>query len=112
LNDIKIIKLINQKVKKMVSGKKRGPDSRQPTGPRRKDGSRRLLDSKIEEINSQESLLLFLFVANCSKILAEPMVEMIWEFMEFLKSHGYYIVNEKEVFCVPFSHLVCKADLK
>ena len=92
--------------------KKRGPASGQPTGPQRKDRSRRLLDSKIAEIKSQQSLLLFLFVANCSKILTEPMVEMLWEFMEFLGSHGYSIVSEREIFCIPFSHLVCVADLK
>lgn len=97
----------------MRNKKKRGPDSRQPKDPQRKDeNSKRLLDSKIAEVKSQESLLLFLFVANCSKILTEPMVEMIWEFMEFLKSHGYNIVNQKEIFCIPFSHLVCVADLK
>ena len=96
----------------MASEKKRGPDSRQPTGPQRKAEAKRLLDSKIAETKSQESLLLFLFVANCSKLLTEPMVEMLWEFMEFLKAHGYNIVNEKEIFCVPFSRLVCVADLK
>ncbi|GAI42689.1 unnamed protein product [marine sediment metagenome] len=96
----------------MKDKKKRGPVSLQPTGPKRKAEAKRLLDSKIAEVKSQQSLLLFLFVANCSKILTEPMVEMLWEFMEFLKSHGYHIVNDREVFCVPFSHLACKADLK
>ncbi|MBA7679936.1 hypothetical protein ES703_88242 [subsurface metagenome] len=97
----------------MRNEKKRGPGSRQPTGPRRKDENlNRRLDSKIREVESQESLLLFLFVANCSEILPEPMVKLLWEFMEFLKSNGYLIVNEKEVFCIPFSHLVRKKDLK
>ncbi|GAH92985.1 unnamed protein product [marine sediment metagenome] len=96
----------------MKDEKKRGPDSRQPTGPQRKAEAKRLFDSKIAEIKSQASLLLFLFVADHSKILTEPMVQMIWDFMEFLRSHGYHIVNEKEVFCVPFSHLACMADLK
>jgi len=97
----------------MRKEKKRGPESGLPTGPQRKDENlKRLLDSKIAEIKSQESLLLFLFVANRSEILREPMVELIWEFMEFLKSNGYLIINEKEVFCIPFSHLVRKKDLK
>ncbi|MBA7657452.1 hypothetical protein ES703_65390 [subsurface metagenome] len=96
----------------MASEKKRGPDSRQPTGPKRKAEAKRLLDSKIKDVQSQGSLLLFLFADNYSKILTEPMVEMLWEFMEFLKAHGYHIVNQKEIFCVPFSHLVCVADLK
>jgi len=80
--------------------------------PKRKDKAERLFEFREKELKSQESLLLFLFVANHSEILAEPMVELIWNFMEFLKSNGYYIVNEKEVFCFPFSKLVCKGDLK
>ncbi len=96
----------------MSNEKKRGPLNGEPRDPQRKNESKRLLNSKVAEIESQESLLLFLFVANYSKILTEPMVELIWDFMEFLKSHGYYIINEKEVFCVPLSHLVRKKDLK
>jgi len=96
----------------MRNEKKRGPGTRKPSGPQRLVETKRLLDSKIAEIKSQESLLLFLFVGYRSGILTEPMVELIWEFMEFLKSGGYYIVNEKEVFCVPFSHLVKEKDLK
>jgi hypothetical protein len=92
--------------------KKKGPAARKPIGPKRKAEAKRRLDSKIREIKSQESLLLFLFVENCPKILTEPMIGLIWEFMEFLKSHGYYTINEKEVFCFPFSKLVCKKDLK
>lgn len=97
----------------MRNEKKRGPESGLPTGPQRKNElSKRLLDSKIREVESQESLLLFLFVENCPKILTEPMIELVWNFMEFLKSNGYLIINEKEVFCVPLSHLVRKKDLK
>lgn len=102
-----------REVEKMGNEKKRGPESLRPTGPQRKDENlKRRLDSKIREVQSQESLLLFLFVENYSKILTEPMVKLAWEFMEFLKAHGYYIINEKEVFCVPLSHLVREKDLK
>lgn len=97
----------------MRNEKKSGPPSNEPRGPQRKDQSlKRRLDSKIADVKSQESLLLFLFVQNCSEILTEPMIELAWDFMEFLKSNGYYIVNEKEVFCVPFSHFVRKKDLR
>jgi len=92
--------------------KKRGAETRQATAPKRKAEAKRLFDFKLREIESQESLLLFLFVANHSKILTEPMIELIWNFMEFLKSEGYQIVNEKEVFCFPFSKLVCKGGLR
>ena len=96
----------------MRDEKKRGPDNCKPTSPQRKAEAKRQLDSKIAEIESQDSLLLFLFVENCSKILTEPMVELVWDFLEFLRFNDYYIVNGKEVFCVPFSHLVRKRDLK
>lgn len=97
----------------MGNEKKSGPPSNEPRGPQRKDESlQRQLDSKIRDVESQESLLLFLFVENYSKILTEPMIQVVWDFMEFLRSHGYHIVNGEEVFCVPFSHLVCKKNLK
>lgn len=96
----------------MRNEKKRGLANCPSTSPQRRLETKRQLDSKIAEIKSQESLLLFLFVENCPKILTEPMIELVWEFMEFLRSHGYFIVNEREVFCVPFGKLACKADLK
>ncbi len=96
----------------MKDQRKKGPAADVQTGPKRKDESERLFDSKVKEIKSQESLLLFLFVENHSKILTDSMIELIWNFMEFLKSNGYHIVNEKEVFCVPFSHLVVAENLK
>lgn len=92
---------------------KRGPGEVKQPGPQRMtEKAKRLFDSKVKEIKSQESLLLFLFVENQSKILTEPMIELIWNFMEFLKSNGYYIVNGKEVFCFPASKLVRLKDLK
>jgi len=95
-----------------MKGKKEGSGTHKPTDPKRKDESERLFKFREKEVKSQESLLLFLFASSQPKILEEPMVELIWNFMEFLKSNGYYIVNEKEVFCFPFSKLVRKGDLK
>lgn len=92
--------------------KKKEPVARKLTGSKRMTQVERHLNSKIRETQSQESLLLFLFAENYSKILAEPMVELVWEFMEFLKSTGYCIVNEKEVFCFPFSKLVREKGLR
>lgn len=97
----------------MKNKKQKGPAASEPTGPKRKDkNSRRILESKIREVKSQEYLLLFLFVENYSKILTEPMIELIWDFMKFLKSHGYFILNQREVFCFPISKLVKLSDLK
>lgn len=92
--------------------KKKELAARKQTSSKRVSELKRLFDFKKKELESQESLLLFLFVANCPEILTESMVKLIWEFMEFLKSSGYYIINEKEVFCVPFSHLVRADRLK
>ncbi|MBA7520833.1 hypothetical protein ES705_12932 [subsurface metagenome] len=92
--------------------KKKGPAARELTGPKRMTEARRLLDSKIAEIESQEYLLLFLFVENYSKILTEPMIELIWDFMQFLKSADYHIISGQEVFCFPASKLVKFSDLK
>ncbi|MBA7536723.1 hypothetical protein ES705_28987 [subsurface metagenome] len=96
----------------MRDEKKRGLANCKPTSPQRRLETKRQLDSKIAEVESQDTLLLFLFVQNCPKTLTEPMIELVWDFLDFLKSNGYYIVNKQEVFCVPFSHLVLKKDLK
>ncbi|MBA7611413.1 hypothetical protein ES703_18637 [subsurface metagenome] len=95
-----------------MKDKKKGPAAVKQTGPMRKDVSKRILHSKIREIKSQESLLLFLFVENCPKILTEPMVELVWNFMEFLKSSGYHIISRKKVFCFPLGKMVELNKLK
>lgn len=99
-----------------MRGKKKEPVADKQTGSRAEAKARakaiRIFKVREKELKSQESLLLFLFVANQPKILTEPMIEVIWNFMDFLKSNGYYIVNEKEVFCFPFSKLVRLKDLK
>ena len=92
--------------------KKKEPATRKSADSKRKECPKRQLDSKIREVKSQESLLLFLFVENCPKILTEPMVELIWDFMEFLKWSGYLIINKEEVFCFPASKLVWLAGLE
>ncbi len=93
--------------------KKREPATRRPAGLQSKvTATKDRLDSKIKDVQSQESLLLFLFVENYPKILTEPMIELVWDFMEFLKRQDYYIVNGKEVFCFPASKLVQLAGLE
>lgn len=102
----------NKKRGEKMREKKREPATRKPADSQPKVGTKGQLDSKIRELKSQESLLLFLFVENCPEILTEPMIELVWNFMEFLKCHGYYIINKKEVFCFPASKLVRLAGLK
>ncbi len=103
----------NKKRGEKMRRKKREPATRKPADSQPKvTATKGQLDSKIHEVKSQESLLLFLFVANYSEILTEPMIELIWDFMEFLKSQDYYIINGKEVFCFPASKLIRFSSLK
>lgn len=95
-----------------MRGKKREPATRKPTGSQPKAETKGRLDSKIRELKSQESLLLFLFADNYSKTLTEPMVELVWDFMQFLKFAGYHVISGKEVFCFPISKLVRLAGLE
>ncbi len=71
--------------------KKKGPAAVKQTGPRCKDESKHLLELRIKEIQSQESLLLFLFVEDQPPVVSEPMLDAIWRFMEWLKKKGYVI---------------------
>lgn len=95
-----------------MKDKKKGSAAVKQTDPKRMTEAKRLLDSKIKEIKSQESLLLFLFVENYPKVLTESMLCMIWKFMEFLKKSGYHIIDGKDVFCFPFSKMIKLKDLK
>lgn len=97
----------------MRDQKKKGPATAEQTGPKRKDDqTKRILHSKICEIKSQESLLLFLFVEFQQNIITEPMLDAIWQFMEFLKTSGYHTISEKKVFCLPFGKMAELSKLK
>lgn len=95
-----------------MKDKKKGPEIRKPAGPMQAAEAAHVLYSKIREIKSQESLLLFLFVESQKNIILEPMLDAIWEFMEFLKTDGYHIVSGKKVFCFPFGKMAELSKLK
>lgn len=71
--------------------KKKGSAAVKQADPKRMVETKRLLESKIREIQSQESLLLFLFVESQPPVVSEPMLDAIWRFMEWLKKKGYII---------------------
>lgn len=71
--------------------KKKGPDAVKQPDPKCEDGSKHLLELRIKEVQSQESLLLFLFVESQPPVVSEPMLDAIWRFMEWLKKKGYII---------------------
>lgn len=92
--------------------KKKGPETRKPADPKQAAEAAHILHTKIREIRSQESLLLFLFVESQQNIIAEPMLDAIWEFMEFLKANGYHVISGKKVFYFPFDKMVELSKLK
>ncbi|MBA7524247.1 hypothetical protein ES705_16384 [subsurface metagenome] len=92
--------------------KKKGPAGVNQTDPRCKDESKHLLELRIKEVQSQESLLLFLFVESQPPVVSEPMLDAVWRFMEFLKASDYHVINGKEVFCFPFGKMVELSKLK
>ena len=71
--------------------KKKGSAGVNQTDPKCKDESKHLLELRIKEVQSQESLLLFLFVESQPPVVSEPMLDAIWRFMEWLKKKGYII---------------------
>ncbi len=81
--------------------KNKGPAAAKPIGPKRKAEAKRFLKSKQEELNSQEARLFLKFAETHPQ--ADPTLPVagaIWSF-----------INEKTVFCFPFSCMVKFKDL-
>ncbi len=72
-----------------MRGKKKGSIAGKQIEPKRKNQ----LHSKIQELKSQENLLLFMFVESREEIITDPVLDGIWNFMEFLKAGGYRIIR-------------------
>lgn len=97
----------------MKNKKKKGPDDRNRTDPKRKSELKRLFDSKKDELKSQQGQLLLKFLETYpSADAALQCCEMVWSFLTWLKEKGYHIIDGKTVFCFPFSKLVRLKDLK
>jgi len=77
--------------------KERGPAARKPTGPQHKTEVKRLIKSKIKELESQETQLLFLFVESQEDVVSELMLDAIWKFMEWLRKNDYIILDAKRM---------------
>jgi len=66
-----------------------------------------------QELKSKDGLIFLEFLKAHERIkFSLGTIETIWGFIKFLRANGYYIVNENNVFCVPFSHLVDQSELK
>jgi len=79
----------------MKDKKKKGPDAVKQPSPMQVAVATHVLHSKIREIRSQESLLLFLFVESQENIIEEEILDGIWAFLEFLKA-DYHIVRRRK----------------
>ena len=80
-----------------MNKKERGPAARKPAGPQHKTEVKRLIKSKIKELESQETRLLFLFVESHEDVVSEPMLDAIWKFMEWLRKNDYIILDAKRM---------------
>ena len=80
-----------------MNKKERGPAARKPAGPQHKTEVKRLIKSKIKELESQETQLLFLFVESQEDVVSELMLDAIWKFMEWLRKNDYIILDAKRM---------------
>ena len=73
---------------------------------------KRLLHSKMRELNNQESQLFLKFLAKQPEaILKRDAVELVWTFIMFLKSSGYHILHGNTIFCMPLNRMIKMKDL-
>jgi len=73
---------------------------------------KRLLHSKMGELDNRESQLFLKFLASQpDAILKHDAVELVWTFIMFLKNSGYHILHGNTIFCMPLTRLVKMKDL-
>ena len=83
------------------------------TRSKHKAEAKHLLDSKKDELKSQQGQLLLKFLETYpSADVTLACCEMVWSFLTWLKEKGYHVIDERDVYCLPFSHLVRYKDLK
>lgn len=91
----------------------KGPAGRNQTGPKRMTEAKRFLKSKKFSLKSPQAKIFFEFMEIYPPADATlAACEMLWFFLVWLKSKGIHLVDEKTVFCFPFSRLVILKNLK
>jgi len=94
--------------------KKAGSGTRKPSEPKRKATAERLINSKLKELESPEAQMLLSFLRDypltCDMSLNSA--ELLWSFIVWLDLKKIRLIDEREVFCFPFSKLIRKGDLK
>lgn len=68
---------------------------------------KRLLHSKIRELDNRESQLFLKFLATQPEaVLKLNAVELVWTFIKFLEANRYHILHGNTVFCMPLTRMV------
>ncbi len=84
-----------------MNKKERGPAARKPTGPKHKTEVKRLLKSKIKELESQEAKLLLAFAKTQDATdLTEPAINsliMLCRFLRWLRKNDFLILDAKRM---------------
>ncbi|GAI61408.1 unnamed protein product [marine sediment metagenome] len=89
--------------------KKKGPVSRQPSGPERMTKVKRLVNFK--QASSGNQCLILKFDKDHPGLTFDE-AGAVLTFIGWLEINHYSVIHGGTVFCVPFSHLVKKKDLK
>ena len=94
--------------------KEKGAEVGKHTAPKRKDKSKRLLNSKLKELESPEAQILLAFLRDypLANEMSLDSAELLWSFIVWLDLKKIRLVDEREVFCFPFSKLVRKGKLR
>ena len=73
---------------------------------------KRLLHSKMGELDNRESQLFLKFLASQpDPVLKFDAVELVWTFIMFLKNSGYHILHGNTIFCMPLTRMIKMKDL-
>jgi len=73
---------------------------------------KRLLHSKMGELDNRESQLFLKFLATQPEpTLKRDAVELVWAFIMFLKTSGYHILHGNTIFCMPLTRMIKMKDL-
>ena len=74
---------------------------------------KRVLHSKIRELDNRESLLFLKFLGTQPEaVMKLNAVELVWTFIMFLKTSAYHILHLNIIFCMPLTKMVKIKDLK
>jgi len=67
----------------------------------------RFLKPTKQELKSKDGLIFLEFIKAHKRVkFSLGTIKTLWDFIKYLRANGYYIINENNIYCVSFSHLV------